>query len=53
MVLRVDEDAADLADDPMIGQRLGPARVDLEFRRFRRKREMRRRDSDDAGKGKL
>ena len=32
MVLRIDRDAADLAHDPVVGQRLGPERIDLEFR---------------------
>ena len=35
VVLRIDEDAAGLAEDPVVGQRHAPHRVDLEFRRFR------------------
>jgi hypothetical protein len=46
-------DAADLADDPVVRQRLRPACIDLEFRWFRRKRELRCRESNEAGKSKL
>ena len=38
IVVLVDEDAADLPEDPIVRQRLGPARVDLEFRRLLRDR---------------
>ncbi len=33
MILRVHRDADGLAHDPMVGQRLGPQRIDLEARR--------------------
>src|SRR5258706_10317859 len=33
IVVLVDEDAADLSEDPILRQRLGPRRVDLEFGR--------------------
>jgi hypothetical protein len=53
VILRVDIDAAGLADDPIVRERFRPGRVDLEFRRFRRKREVRGRESDETSKGKL
>jgi hypothetical protein len=34
MVLRVDRHAADLAHDPIVGQRLGPERIDFECGSF-------------------
>ena len=53
MILRVDIDAADLADDPIVRQRLRPSGVDLELRRLRRKHQLRCRQGNESGKGKL
>src|SRR5206468_839648 len=33
VVVLIDEDAADLTEDPIVWERLGPTRVDFEFRR--------------------
>src|SRR4029077_18269880 len=33
VVVLIDEDAADLTEDPILRERLGPTRVDFEFRR--------------------
>src|SRR5215469_9054587 len=38
VVILVHKDAADLPEDPIVRQRLGPARIDLEFRRLLRDR---------------
>jgi hypothetical protein len=46
MVLRIDGDAADGADDPVPRQRLRPCRVDQEFRRLRQRRPQQRGDGE-------
>ena len=49
VVVLVHEDAADLPQDPILGHGLGPSRVDLKFRRFRRRHRSGRRKCDQAG----
>src|SRR5262249_17498204 len=50
VVLRIDRDAADGADDPVARQRLRPAWVDLEFRHGLRGRGAERQKCEDARK---
>src|SRR5258706_9512780 len=51
IVVLVDENAADLSEDPILRQWLGPRRVDLEFgRTLRRESRSGHRKSDNSGK---
>src|SRR4029077_14263751 len=49
MVARVDGDAGDLAEDPVVGQRLGPGSVDLEAARGLASRGLRAREQRSGG----
>src|SRR6195256_5958747 len=49
MIVGIDGEAADLAEQPVVGQRLGPEGIDLELRRIGRDGGGRKRDNAQQG----
>src|ERR1700704_5646507 len=49
MIVGIDGEAADLAEQPVVGQRLGPEGIDLELRRVGRDGGGRKRDNAQQG----